>query len=199
MRLKKQKSNLKILNKMKRKKFKSLSQPEETGKYLQLRDVKLDNLIDVLLSEDVDKKARMLFFRVVLLRLLTEYVSISEIREKSRSQDIIFSFRCQLFESRVEVNEDIDQNVSEVLRLIKDDSRESFFRPVVSRLVCMYAVFAVSDRVGSKKCNILAKDLLKSKNNTPERLVLSVLKQRALRRGEKIPPNECELLYRYTF
>jgi len=188
---------------MKSKKTKPLSQPHETERSLRLRDVKFDNLIDTVLSamEDAGTKAQISLFRVVLLRLLTEYISVAEIRAKRRSQDIMSSFCRQSSEVQVEVNEDIDFSVSEMIDIIKDSqNKEPFFRPVISRFVCMYAVFAKSsDREGSKKCEILAKDLLRSKNNTPEKLVLSVLKKRALRRGEQIPSNECELLYKYTF
>ena len=198
----KTKDKLKVLEKMKREKNKSLSQPGETERCLESRNVIFDNLVDALLSEDVGSKERISLFRGVLLKLLSEYVSVAEMTAKRRSQDIMSSFRRLTDQSEIQVesNRELAQKVSEILSLIKDDGRESFFRPVISRLVCMYNVFAKSsDEEGAKKCQILAKDLLRSKNNTPERLVLSVLKQRALRRGEKIPPDERELLYKYTF
>ena len=182
---------------MKRKKNKPQSQPNEIERSLWLRDVKFDNLIDAVLAMK-DDKAWMPIFRDVLVRLLSEYASIAEVRPKRQSQDIMSSFRRQSSKTQVLVKEDVDQSVTEMLDLIKDSqNKESFFRPIVSRFVCMYAVFATSDKEGAKKCEILAKDLLRSKNNTPEKLVLSVLKKRALRIGEKIPTDERELILRY--
>lgn len=180
----------------KSKKWKSMTQSYEAENLVRLRDVNFDNLTDVLLlaMEDLDAKARMSLFRNVLLQFLEKHVSITGmIRERSKSKDIMASFRSSGY---IEVETNIQTCVDGIFDLIKE---ELLLRPVFSRLVCMYAVLAVSDREGSKKCRILAKDLLRSKNNTPERLVLSLLKQRALRIGEQIPQEESELLRKYSF
>lgn len=71
-------------------------------------------------------------------------------------------------------------------------------RPIVSRLVCLYASLGVSDKIGSKKCHNLA-EVLMSKNNMPDLLALSALKKLSLRRGEEIPLDEYELFERYAF
>ena len=183
---------------MKRKKKPNLRQPEDINRAVQLRDIKLDKLLDELLSamEDVGPKTRMSLFRAVLIRLLDEYISVAEVRPRQKARDLMSTF-CHST-SQVKAGEDIDQKVSKMIDLIKKDKRESFFRPVISRLVCMYAVFAKSDEEGVTKCTSLAKDLI-SRNNKPELLVLSTLKQRVLRRGEQIPFDERELLQKYTF
>lgn len=180
----------------KNKKRKTFTQPYETENLVRLRDAKFESLSDVLLStmESLDSKARMSLFRKILLQFLEKHVSIAEILgEKRKSQDIIATFRS---DDHVEINKDIQMSVSDILSLM---GREPLFRPIISRFVCMYTVFAVSDKEGSTKCKNLAKDLLRSKNNTPERLVLSVLKQRALRIGESIPSEEHELIEKYSF
>lgn len=181
-------------NKNKTQNGKPLIQPDEIENFVRLRDAKFESLIDTVFStmEDLDEKNRMSLFRAVLHHFLERYASVTEmIAEKRKSQDIMSTFRSS---NHTELNENIKMCVSEMLNLI--EGKEC--KPIISRLVSLYATLGVSDKAGSKKCYNLAKDLISSKNR-PELLALSVLKKRALRKGEEIPHDEHELLERYSF
>lgn len=165
---------------MKRKKNKEtrLVQPEELNNLLRLREKRFYNLIEDLLSEmeKVDNETRMTIFRGVLFRLLGDYSSVTELRLKMKSKDIMFSFRL----SFQEFNEELEQSVSEMLSLFSESQevvrdKASFMTPIISRLLCVYIVFAESDREGVTKCKNLVKELIRAK---PESVVLSIWKER---------------------
>lgn len=175
---------------MKRKKTKKLVQPEELKRLLWLREETFYNLIEDLLSEmkNVDNGARISIFRAVMLRFLEEYSSVAELRMKRKSQDIMFSLRSV----SKEVIEDLEQGVSEMLSVFSDSQevvsdQASFMTPIISRLLCMYIVFAESDESKAngfkKKCQNLAKELIHLK---PESVVLSIWKEREKRSEIKL-------------
>ena len=183
---------------MKRKKIKNLVQPEELNRLLWLREERFYNLIDNLLPtmESMNNEARMSNFRAILFRFLEGYYSVAELRLKRKSQDIMFSFRL----SSKEVNKDLDQSVSEMISLFSESQevvrdKASFMTPIISRLLCMYIVFAESDKSGAKKkCQNLAKELINSK---PESVVLSIWKEREKR--SEIPLVKWMSHERYSF
>ena len=183
---------------MKRKKTKKLVQPEELSRLLWLREERFYNLIENLLSdmENVDNETRISIFRAIMLRFLEEYSSVAELRMKRKSQDIMFSFRSV----SKEVNEELEQSVSEMLSVFSDSQeivrdKASFMAPIISRLLCMYIVFAESDESGAKKkCQNLAKELINSK---PKSVVLSIWKEREKR--SEIPLIKWKSYETYSF
>ena len=176
------------------KKQRALPQSAEIEKFVHLRDAKFETLLDTLFStmDNLDKNGRKLLFRVVILSFLEKYVSVVElIGEKRKIQDIMVTFRSK---NPVELDENLKFCISEMLSLIEGKK----FKPIVSRLVCLYATLGISDNVGAKKCRNLAMDLI-SRHNRPELLALSLLKRRTLNSGEEIPLDEYELLEQYVF
>ena len=76
--------------------------------------------------------------------------------------------------------------------------RESVVRPIVFKLMCLYAGLAVSDRKGVEKCKNLAKKLsVNWQKTTPESVTLSYLKKRE--KNSKLPINELNLIEKFSF
>ena len=93
----------------------------------------------------------------------------------------------------------IESYMMEVRSSIKSiELRESVVRPIVFKLMCLYAGLAVSDRNGAEKCKNLAKKLsVNWQKTTPESVTLSYLKKRE--KNSKLPINELNLIEKFSF
>jgi len=87
----------------------------------------------------------------------------------------------------------------EIISSIKSiELRESVVRPILFKLMCLYAGLAVSDRKGIEKCKNLARKLsVNWQKTTPESVTLSYLKKRE--KNSKLPIDELDLLEKYSF
>ena len=160
---------------------------------------KLDIFLDELLSEieTATHEERKAIFHRVLQVFLGIYACITNETTKAKCNDITIYITS--FVESVHPNEYLNQIIREMvssmlssLREVMD--REIILKPIVFKIVCLYATLAVSDTEGRIKCNQLGKQLHKS---APESVTLSYLKKRE--KNSKLPICEIELLEKYSF
>lgn len=163
---------------------------------------RLEKVINTLLSEmeKCDKKGRKQMLRTALITFLGMYSCFAKETAKEKSNEIILYFSQEsVATSR---NEILNEEILEMLDLfissrdlVKD--KEKLFKRVLFKFICIYASLVISDRTGQIKCQELGKSLSKNwHKSTAEAVTISILKRRE--KNSKLPPNECELLGRYS-
>ena len=170
----------------------------------QLETKKLNSLIDILLTTMfvVNEVSKMLILKKILTIFLGNYSCFAKGCAKEKSKEIMLYFVSSIGES-IPMDENLEYACLEMLDLFLSSrnivkNKEAFIRPVVFKLVCLYASLAVSDREGAERCKNLGKELsFKWNKSTPELVTLSILKRRE--RNSKLPICERELLEKYSF
>ena len=186
---------------MKRKKTKNLVQPDVIKELVELRLTKFLHFISVLFLE-IDKaktRTRKSIFRKVLTSFLEIYSSVAVLTEKRKSQDIMHYFKISE-EMKVELDCDLIESLDGILKFFEESkdqvrSLESFMKPIVYRLICMYIVLAISDKQGANMCKNLGKELTEKWGaNTAKQVTASYLAK-----GEKNDERIEEILECYYF
>jgi hypothetical protein len=175
-------------------------QPDVIRELVQLRHDKFVDLVDVLFSAigEADSKTRKLIFRKVLVNFLESYSSISGLTVKRKSQDIMHYFKTS-DEVQVRLGYNLSASIDDMLEFFFDSQNqvrkiEDFMKPVVSKLICMYIAFALSDKEGITMCKNLVKELTNWKNDIPNNVILLYLGN-----GEKSPNRLDEIVKTYQF
>ena len=171
------------------------------GQLASKRRMLFINLIDeiLLLMWDMDKGPRKTLFREVLTCFLKEYSNVAKTTGRVASKDIVFYFRSS---NAVEDGSRLCQIIDEMLKLFlvsQDEAKdsESFMKPVISRLLCVYVALAASDPEGVTRCRNFVKKLIKYSDKTPKLVTLSYLNKWKENKGITI--NENVLLDELSF
>ena len=164
---------------------------------------KLDMFTDELLSEmeGFPRRVRKAIAHKVLLTFLGNYSSLASQEAHDKSKELMLHFIPSINDIRQ--NDSLDSTIQELVSHMSYamgavDDKESIIRPIIFKLICLYAALAESDREGIVKCNALGKELSQNwSKSTPESVTLSCLKKKE--KNSKLPINECDLLEKYSF
>ena len=164
----------------------------------------LDIFVEKFLSElETEKKCkkRKTIARKVLMVFLGNYSSLVEGETKTDCKEIMYHFSNSI--SNTEKNENLDsaiqqlvENMITAMKMVED--KEIVVRPIIFKLLCLYAGLTVSDFEGAAKCHDLGKKISSNwKKYTPINVTLSSLTKRE--RNSKLPISELALLEKYSF
>ena len=157
------------------------------------------------LSElETEKKCRKrkAMARKVLLVFLGNYDScIVDEKTKSICKEIMYHFTSSI--NDIERNERLDPAIQELVGSMSSamkgiEDKETDIRPIIFKLICLYAGLTISDFEGAIKCHDLGKKLSSNwKKYTPINVTLSCLRKRE--KNSKLPISELALLEKYSF
>lgn len=151
--------------------------------------------------EGFPKRVRKTMAHKVLLTFLGNYSSLALQEAHDRNKELMLHFIPSINDIRQ--NDSLDSAIQELVAHMSYamgavDDKESIIRPIIFKLICLYAALAESDREGIVKCNALGKELSQNwSKSTPESVTLSCLKKKE--KNSKLPINECDLLEKYSF
>mgnify|MGYP002868636660 CR=1 FL=1 len=164
---------------------------------------KLNIFTDEFLSElgGAPQGARKAIAHKVLLTFLGTYSSLVSQEAHDKSKELMLHFIPSINDIRQ--NDNLESAIQELVAHMSYamktvDDKESIIRPIIFKLICLYAALAVSDREGKVKCNALGKEISSNwSKSTPESVTLSYLKKKE--KNSKLPISECGLLEKYSF
>ena len=163
----------------------------------------LDSLTEIILSEMENEMGilRRAIIQKVLIVFLGIYICYAKGEKKTKAEELLFYFTSSLGD--VPSSEKLNQRILEMMNILVSsrylvEDEEPLVRPIILKLISLYAGLGISDKNGIIKCGELGKQLyFKWEKTTPESVTLSCLKMRV--KNSKLPINECELLEKYSF
>jgi hypothetical protein len=165
---------------------------------------KLNIFTDEFLSELMNargRKARKAIAHKVLLTFLGTYSSLASQEAHDKCKELMLHFIPSINDIRQ--NDSLDSAIQELVAHMSYamgavDDKEAIIRPIIFKLICLYAALAESDLTGAIKCQDLGKILSPNLGkHTPNMVTLSILKKRE--KKSKLPIYELGLLEKYSF
>lgn len=165
---------------------------------------KLNIFTDEFLSELMkarNRKTRKAMAHKVLLTFLGTYSSLASQEAHDKSKELMLHFIPSI--NDILQNDCLDSAIQELVAHMSHamnavDDKESIIRPIIFKLICLYAALAESDLTGAIKCHDLGKTLSPNwGKHTPNMVTLSILKKKE--KKSKLPVYELGLLEKYSF
>lgn len=164
---------------------------------------KLNMFTDEFLSElgHAPRRVRKAIAHKVLLTFLGNYSCFASQDAHAKCKELMLHFIPSINDIRQ--NDNLESAIQELVAHMSYamnvvDDKESIIRPIIFKLICLYAALAESDLTGAIKCHDLGKTLSPNwEKRTPSMVTLSILKKRE--KKSKLPIYELGLLERYSF